>query len=278
MDKIEITQMTGNDTQYAYELTEKEKWGYLREDIDRLIEWEPEGCFVARLSGKRVGIITSTSYKDFAFIGTLIVEHDFRGKGIGELLTKTAINYLENKSVSTIELDGVIPAVSLYRRLGFVDKYLSLRFKRKPEKKSGNESLDSVNSIDKIIKLDSKLTALDRSRMIKYYFNNMPNVIVSEPVEDIDSYAMIRPRGDGFRAIGPIVSESHSTAEFLLEKIISVFGDRPLEMGVPAINLKAVDIAVKLGFKYSQPSLRMYRGPKRDYEKYIYAIFSAEKG
>ena len=130
---LRITEMKKDDVKFALKLTRIERWSYNEDDFRRLIIFEPEGCFIASKNEKRIGMVTTTSYEDYAFLGCLIVLKGERGKGIGTKLMGHAINYLNGKGVKTVELDGVFPAVSMYRRLGFKDKYLSLRFIRRPE-------------------------------------------------------------------------------------------------------------------------------------------------
>ena len=104
---ITISVMREKDIAFATHLAKEEKWGYMEKDFRRLIYFEPEGCFVVWKDKKRVGMVTTTSYKDYAFLGCLIVRKDERGKGIGETLMNHAINYLINREIKTIELDGV---------------------------------------------------------------------------------------------------------------------------------------------------------------------------
>ena len=80
---ISMSIMTESDIAFAIEMTDREKWGYLQEDFRRLIYFEPGGCFVARTHGKNIGMVTTTSYRDYAFLGCLIVREEFRGAGIG---------------------------------------------------------------------------------------------------------------------------------------------------------------------------------------------------
>jgi len=133
---IIIKVMNDTDITFCKELTDIEQWGYLAQDFKRLISYEPNGCFVARKKNERVGMITTTSYGGYGFLGSLIVRKDARRKGIGLKLMKQGIDYLTKNGIKTIELDGVFPAVMLYRKLGFRDKYLSLRFMRRAEERS----------------------------------------------------------------------------------------------------------------------------------------------
>ena len=170
--RFEIRKMTEADIPFAVGMTDIERWGYLPADFRRLISFEPDGCFVAWVNDRPVGMITSTSYNNYAFIGSLIVRQESRGEGIGEALMKKAVDHLTEKRIETIELDGVFAAVSLYRRLGFKDKYLSLRFVRDAADEYGELYSCSAEMADKIIAFDRKATGLNRNRMLKAYFGD----------------------------------------------------------------------------------------------------------
>jgi GNAT superfamily N-acetyltransferase len=275
--KLLIKKMGEDDIEFAHRLTVIEDWGYLEDDFRRLLSWEQDGCFVAEYNNQPVGIISTTTYDDYAFIGTLIVIESMRGKGIGELLTRTAIDCLKGKSIKTIELDGVIPAVSLYRRLGFKDKYLSLRFKRPALSAVFNKSYFNPK-LDDVLDFDRKITGLNRERMIRTYFETISENIIAVGSEKISAYAIVRPRYDGSYTIGPVVGINANEVENLIKVIIGKFGNNILTIGVPAINLNAVKLFSEYGFLYTQPSLRMCMGEKRYYESNIFGIFSAEKG
>ena len=270
--------MRDTDIPFAVSLTDYENWGYLPDDFRRLLSYEAAGCFVVCEGGESAGIVTTTSYDDFAFIGSLIVEEHHRGKGIGQALMSQAIEYLRGRGVKSMELDGVFHAVSLYRRLGFRDKYLSLRFMRKAQEQHKTPMPDRINNAEEIIAYDKAATGLDRSRVIREYFGEGSGAVYVEKKAEIRGYGIVRPRAGGIFGIGPVVCNDDSVGRQLMHRMVAGHGHHELEMGVPEINREAIEICRELGFEYRMPSLRMYRGDKRDYERNIYCIFSPEKG
>jgi len=78
--------------------------------------------------------------------------------------------------------------------------------------------------------------------------------------------------------VGPFISENQKVAETLLSQIIKDYSKKCLIIGVPAVNRGAVNMMLRNGFMYKQPSLRMYRGERIDYKQHMYAILSPEKG
>ncbi len=170
--------MTSDDIDFAVRLTNIEKWANSEDDFRRLINLNPNGNFVAWDMDKKVGLITSAIFGKLAFVGNLIISEKYRGRGIGRALMEHALKYLgEQNNISTIELDGDFPAVELYRKLGFRDKYFSFRFCRKPTNDCRKSSESSTGKLqasivepEKIIESDNKLIDtpdINRERFLK---------------------------------------------------------------------------------------------------------------
>lgn len=275
---LAISVMAENDISFATGLATGEEWGYLEEDFRRLMHFEPEGCFVAWKGDERVGVITTTTYGDYAFLGSLIVKEEERGRGIGKSLMKHAMNYLLGKGVKTIELDGEFLAIPWYRRLGFRDKYLSLRFKGEGGG-YGNAGLSySPEMAEEIVHFDREKTGLSRERIIGKLLEEFGDSAYVIRRRRVAAYAIVRPRAGGELIVGPMVAENERVAESLLHSVIGKHTGKILHVGVPETNRDAVRILLNAGFKYLEPSLRMYRGERKNYEGNVYGIISPEKG
>jgi ribosomal protein S18 acetylase RimI-like enzyme len=275
--EIKILEMTPQDIPFALSLTDHEKWGHQEVDFRRRIDLDPRGSFVAILNDEKVGIISSVMHGKYAFLGNLIIRDGFRGEGIGEQLMKHSIHYLLDKKTTSIELDGVLSAVSLYRRLGFRDKYLSMRFMRTPDNSNPpSTTMEKVNG-KSIVAFDKRQTGLSRKNFLEGTMIDYPNCsfTIGNP---ISGYGMIKPRATGTYAIGPIIANDFRSAKILLNQILIKFGDKPLSIGVPEQNHKMSQLLVEKGFQYRQPSLRMFFGKRIDYEKHVYAILGPDVG
>jgi GNAT superfamily N-acetyltransferase len=274
----EISIMTQADIAFAQRMTDGERWGYLRRDFEDLVAFEPGGCFVARVDGKRAGIVTSTSYGTYAFVGTLIVETTYRNAGIGSSLLEHAMSYLRNKGVRTIELDGVFEATSLYRRLGFKDKYLSLRFLRPHTGQAAAGKPPTHKPSAEIVEFDREMTGIERERIIRHYLEQFSRSALVLREASIRAYAFARPRAGGTMGVGPFVADDDSAAEHLMREVIRSYPEAAVSVGVPDGKRSMVDLLPKLGFRYKAPSLRMYWGDRKHYETHVYGILSPEKG
>jgi GNAT superfamily N-acetyltransferase len=275
---VSIFPMTRDDLDFAIALTDAEGWGYLRSDFERLIGLSPEGCFVARGALRRVGIITTVRHGDYGFLGTLIVMKNHRNSRIGEALFAHAMTYLQKQGTKTIELDGVFPAVSLYRRLGFYDKHLSLRFVRPPSPCDAQAEQLLTITTDEIVRFDREHSPVDRSAIIARFCEDFRDSIFAIGDGLPSAYAFVKPRANGCVAIGPLVAKSSEQANSLLITILNCFHDKTILIGVPEVKTLFVRALVTQGFFYKSPSLRMYSGVRLDIDKHVYGIVSPEKG
>jgi GNAT superfamily N-acetyltransferase len=278
---IKIAVMKHTDIEFARHLTDIEKWGHLEDDFQRLLYLDPAGCFVAWQDTERVGIVTTVSYKAYAFLGNLIVAKEERAKGVGFMLMKHAVSYLDQKGVRTIELDGVFAAVSIYRRLRFEDKYLSLRFVREvtEDRDAGiDERHLCPKSSQSVLMFDREKTGIDRSMLLKSLVKEYEDTTYCLGKEKISAYAVVRKRANGVLHIGPFVAENRMACDELLSSIIGKHRGSILTIGALEINRAAIEIVLRYGFEYRPPSLRMYRGQRLDYGCHVYGIVSADVG
>lgn len=275
---ISISPMTPEDLDFAVSMTDAENWGYLRSDLVRLLSLAPDGCFVARGALRRIGIITTTQHGDYGFMGTLIVMKNHRGSGIGKGLFERALMHLRSRSVRTIELDGVFPAVNLYRRLGFLDKQLSLRFHRKPAEAISPASSPLSVTLGDLLHFDREQIGIDRSAVLSRLYEDFRDSILVMGDDQIRGYAIVRPREGGAMAIGPLVAVTTQNAVDLLRIVVNRYHDKPLSIGVPEIKVEFARTLIAEGFVYRLPSVRMYFGARLEIEEHMFGIISPEKG
>jgi len=276
----DIRVMTDHDIPFAIGLTDGEHWGNVPADFARLLSFEPQGCFIAEENRHPVGMICTTCQgASYAFISSLIVSPEARGRKLGEALMAYGLAYLKSRSVETIELDGVFPALSMYRRFGFRDRYLSLRFRRPSSHGAKTRANKPSCTLQELIEFDHKITGRERSHIIKRYYEEFSGNLFIVPDDYLRGYAFARPIADNRMAIGPVVAVDAPAGRQIIKSIISVCRGSTLTIGIPEINRTAVDILLDAGFVYCQPSVRMILGPLPCFNDIaVFAILSADKG
>ncbi|MHA2294620.1 MAG: GNAT family N-acetyltransferase [Candidatus Hodarchaeales archaeon] len=260
-----------------------EQWNYTTGDFQRLLDFASNGCFIAEIEGKNVGIVTTTPYTHTAWIGTLIVEPIHRNKGIGKLLMQHAIQYLYESGIETIKLDAVSKAVPLYKNLGFEEIFKSLRFIGTGIKTESRGVRKLVKKdMPEVLALDHFYTGLNREKVLYRIYNDFPNTsFVLRQDELIIGYIMVKKAVSLYK-IGPwICNPSHpNAASKLLAVVLDLAKDERIWVGVSDKNEKSIKLLLNNGFEQQPSSTRMIWGRKQSLEtnRGIFGIGSPEKG
>lgn len=284
MEKLTIRRFKEEDIGFAYEMTTKEEWNVTKDDIERMLNYEPNGSFIAEANGSRVGHVFAVTYGKLGWIGLLIVRAEHRKKGAGTLLMKRAIEYLLNRGVQTIDLDAVPEISDLYRKLNFTDKFASLRFKgtrRNISHGNGSATRMEKKEMAEVAAFDARYFGADRTRVLISLYQAYPKLcFVSRAGSNVAGYIMCRRAESGYN-LGPFVCNSERVAGQLLAKCLERLPLNALVYaGVPTVNGKAVETLQGSGFRQYSKSIRMRFGKNLETERQsgIYAIGGPMKG
>lgn len=257
---VRLRLMTVDDIPEAMRLKDLAGWNQTAADWDRFLSADPEGCFVAERDGRVVGTSTTIVYEGrFAWIGMVLVEQEFRGRGIGTVLLERAIGYLDYRNIPCAKLDATPQGRVLYEKLGFVSEYDIERWVLKGEPRE-IEMTKSPVEIDDVLRLDREIFGADRSGLLRSLTETAPEFrLVARGGLGIEGYAFGR-RGSLADHLGPWMARSKDVAAALLDVFLSrsrrelVFVDCMLK------NPWALSLVKARGFELSRPLTRMFRG------------------
>ncbi len=139
---MEIRRITLNDLEKVFEIMKqlyKESLNYDKfQEIYKLKLTDENSYYVVAIENKQiVGILTAElqmklhRVKKQIFIEDLIVDENFRNRGIGKELLQNAINYADDKACDVVELTSYIDnekAHKFYENNGFIRH--SYKFKK----------------------------------------------------------------------------------------------------------------------------------------------------
>ena len=121
---MRLREMTGADIPAGLRLKEVAGWNQTAADWQRFLDRSPHGCFVAEMDGQVRGTVTTIPYERcFAWIGMVLVDPGYRGRGFGTALLERAIEYLDGLNLSALKLDATPQGKPLYEKLGFRSEY-----------------------------------------------------------------------------------------------------------------------------------------------------------
>ena len=120
LDTVEIELLSESHLPEALRLTEQSQWNQTERDWRRLLQSSPKGCFGAFLDGRLIGTVTTVAYgTELAWIGMMLVDPDYRRRGLGTRLMQTALEHLQRIGVNSIKLDATPSGRPLYESMGF---------------------------------------------------------------------------------------------------------------------------------------------------------------
>ena len=263
-----IRRFEHDDLDFADRQKEREGWAASREQFKLYLEHDRNGCFVAMADDQPVGMVTTTSFGPSAWIGNLIVEPDFRSRGIGRALMEHAIDQLRERGATTVRLEGDPPGIPLYRKLGFVDEFESCRLnlpesKERPTMNDPTAEPMTTDDLDEVAALDTEIVGPNRRRFLELKFFAAELALVQRRNARIVASLLASPTNRGFR-ISPGVALEPEDARCLITAAISAASGRPVLIGLPALNTDALDMLAEMGFEKGASSLRMRLGPAID--------------
>jgi ribosomal protein S18 acetylase RimI-like enzyme len=260
---MEIRLMDEDDIPDGMRFKESAGWNQTPADWERFLRTTPLGCFVAEWDRRVVGSVTSIVYEGrFAWIGMVLVDPLFRGRGIGTQLLTKAIEYLDSAGVPTLKLDATPQGRPIYEKLGFVPEYDIERWILHREQGSlASLPPTTLPDFDKILELDHEVFGADRRELLRSIHLDAPDFTLAVKLHgELAGYALGR---GGTRAdhLGPWVAWDEPTAWELLDEFLHRSVRETIFVDVLKDNSVAVGLLQSRRFKLSRSLTRMYRGP-----------------
>jgi GNAT superfamily N-acetyltransferase len=252
-------------------LKEISGWNQTAEDWGRFLNASPNGCFVAEVDSRVVGTAATISYQDkFAWIGMVLVDPVYRGRGIGTRLLEKTIAFLDEVKIPTMKLDATPLGKPLYEKIGFVTEYEIERLilNRGPEQLSNTQPTDaqrpiSNSELEIVMARDSELFGADRSGLLKSLHQQSPELTFAAwNAGKLIGYIFGR-KGSFADHLGPLMATEIETCHKLVAAFLGSSGRENLIVDCLKSAGIAVDLLRQQGFRYARPLTRMFRGENR---------------
>lgn len=257
--------MTPDDISPGMRLKETAGWNQTQEDWERFLHASPEGCFVAEQDGRVAGTATTIVYENrFAWIGMVLVDTQFRGKGIGTALLLEAIDYLDAIKIPCVKLDATPQGKPIYARLGFCVEYEIERHSLTRER-DAKASLapvgDNIENIEPILEMDREVFGADRSALLRSISDSAPELVITNRAvgSGLEGFALGR-KGSRADQLGPWVALGVPAAREVLEAFLLHSRRNVVFVDVMKDNPRARGLVAEKGFQFSRSLTRMYRG------------------
>jgi GNAT superfamily N-acetyltransferase len=265
---MRLRAMTKQDIPGAQRLKQIAGWNQTERDWERFLEAGEAGCFVAELDGQVCGTATTITFENrFAWVGMVLVDPSCRGRGIGTSLLKQTIEYLDGVRIPCIKLDATPQGRPLYEKLGFLPEYEIERWtlRRTAVQAAGMSEAsrfsDFVPSLlEDIFKTDREVFGANRSSLLKSLHQQAPALTAGITSEGkLQGYTFGR-KGSFADHLGPWMANDVAVGRTLLERFLTYSIRDVLIVDWLTSNGVAGQLLQSLGFSYTRPLTRMYRG------------------
>jgi len=271
--------MTAADSTWARAQMARERWSSYAGWIHAHVAHDPSGCFVAEIDGEPAGMVTTTAFERTGWIGNLIVTPDHRRDGVGTRLMEHALERLRAAGLGTVRIDADPPGMGIYKRLGFVETYDSLRFWSRDMRGCAHTGVRTMSSTDHdaVAAFDAARFGDDRSRFLRLLADVCTHALVLIDDGELAGFSFVIPTQDGVQ-LGPTVAAGVGAARALIETAADMAGAPALVTGLPATNTGGCSLLRSLGFADGAPSRRMVWGDPSRINEDPAAIFALASG
>ncbi len=265
---MEMRKMTKADIPGGMRLKDLAGWNQTSADWARFLEAGEEGCFAIELDGAIRGTAATIKYQGrLAWVGMVLVDPEYRGRGIGTKLLERCIEYLDAIRIPCIKLDATPLGKPIYEKLGFATEYEIERWtlKRAGNDPARDESARSNQSmpaplLEHVLKADREVFGTDRITLLRSVHHDAP--LFTDGVWNaggMEGYAFGR-RGSFADHLGPWIAKDGETARRMLEGFLERSTRETVVTDCMKANPFLKHLLESFGFEYSRPLTRMFRG------------------
>jgi ribosomal protein S18 acetylase RimI-like enzyme len=219
------------------------------------------GCrpLIARAAGEVVGTAVATRYGQGGWIGHVFVRPDFRGHGLGTILTSAALAQLEAAGCTTVLLASTDAGRHIYERLGFVveSNYHELRGRSLPKNAEFHPFLPLLRSdLPALNRADLAIACDDRAAVLARFANFAWGLTRGESMLGA---VLPVPWGGAAASLGPAATAADEAALVRLLRAVGSVGDEVI-VYPPDENRRALDLFRDQGFEELRLVPRMRLG------------------
>jgi GNAT superfamily N-acetyltransferase len=260
-----VRPMQLSDIEMGMRLSRAEGWNQTEKDWKLLLENTENVCMAAEWDNKVIGTTTAINYSnDVAWIGMVLVDKDYRGRGISKLLLTNVFEKLD--SCKSIKLDATPAGQQVYKKLDFADEYLVARMTNTSVKNLSSADDNDIiieqvqlKDIPEIIALDELVFGANRTRLIEYLVKEYPNKAwMLKRNNSIAGFALGR-EGNKYHQIGPVMASNTSDAIMLITKSLEKLTNQSVVVDMLCDKENLFNWLESIGFIKQRHFIRMYK-------------------
>lgn len=305
MTDLPIRNLTRQDIPACQRLRDLVNFNQTDADWELLLDLDDQGLYGIHDGPKLIATVSAIAYPPpigraaavapFGWIGMMLVDPDYRGKGLAKQLMAHAIKHLHvTRRTVAVKLDATPLGKNVYDKMGFRDLYLLERMLYTPDPNNlsrGEADYRRTKAINAkiaptLMHWDSQVFGADRRFCLLRWQANWPNTARWLPDSDGQPCAFgLARRGAKAESIGPILARDWVSAQTMLAAMTYIVaretdGQRPIYCDVVVRDPEPKAIAEQCGYGTLRPLTRQVLGEdvSPDTPSMIFAIGAPELG
>lgn len=279
---ITIRKLQIEDLETALALSTDASWNQTAQDWKFLLEDSRNIC-VAAVSAE--GVVGTTIALDYdgklAWIGMVLVNKAYRGRGISKLL----LQYVFDNYKAALKLDATALGEPVYTKLGFLPEYTIARMvnpKLEHTLRVGDMVAQplSPKQLTHIREFDAIVSGVQRKNLLKYFYGQYPHKSwILLDVNRVDGFTLGRD-GCRYHHIGPVLATSTQHAIALVSQALQPLVGQAVVIDVPTDKKELIQFLQSNGFTEQRQFKRMYKeqNPFPGNPDFLFAIAGPEFG
>ncbi|SDM31422.1 GNAT family N-acetyltransferase [Kriegella aquimaris] len=263
-DTFRLRRLGLHDVSKAILLSDNESWNQTEHDWAFLIENLENLCLGVFDNDRLIGTATALNYDYVTWIGMVLVDKNYRGRGISKTLLSNIIKGI--KPSQSIKLDATPAGQKVYAKFGFQEEYEILRMtatcaSSKTLNSPDNENIRLITykDIANISAYDKTAFGANRKELIAFLFsNNRKKSFVVEKNGKIEGFILGRS-GSKYYHMGPLMASSPEIGEVLILKALNELESQPVLLDIVADKKDQISFLKGIGFSKKRHFIRMYQ-------------------
>ncbi len=258
-----IRSLNHDDIGDCISLSASVSWNQTEDDWKQIVVDPHNICLGAESGGRIIGTATAVNYGEkVAWVGMVMVEKTFRGRGISKILLSDLLEKL--KSFKSVKLDATPAGQPLYAKFGFMDECLIYRMMAPGFRGLGARSRLLIPEritpgiVRGIVDLDDSVFGVGREKLIKSLIEKSPENSWFLKKDDMITGFVLSRSGRDYHQIGPVSALTFEGARVLIFRALEGLDNSPVVVDVPAGQEELIEWLKFNGFENQRHLVRMF--------------------
>jgi len=201
------------------------------------------------------------------WVGTIFVDPDSRGTGLGRALTEATLAILTHAGCATQVLVATDMGRPVYERLGFETRTFYQTFEREADATDGARPADegirpfTAADLADAVELDRSATGEDRGPLLAPLIGQEGSIVLRTPDGTLEGFLLRAPWGGG----ATIAVSPDAARRLFAERLRRAGPGHLVRVGTPLENEAGIAALGADGWRASYRPRRMERGPRPDW-------------